>query len=37
MNFEIMPELKFPFAYPIVLGLMALIGSGMYLYIRRSG
>jgi len=37
MNFEIMPELKFPFAYPIALGLMALIGSGMYLYFRRTG
>jgi magnesium transporter len=37
MNFETMPELKFPFAYPVALGLMALIGSGMYLYFRRTG
>jgi magnesium transporter len=37
MNFEIMPELKLPFAYPIALGIMALIGSGGYLYFRRSG
>jgi magnesium transporter len=37
MNFETMPELKFPFAYPTALGLMALIGSGMYLFFRRTG
>ena len=37
MNFETMPELKYAFAYPMALGLMALIGSGMYLYFRRSG
>ena len=37
MNFEIMPELKVPFSYPIALGFMVLIGSGMYLYFRRTG
>jgi magnesium transporter len=37
MNFETMPELKYAFAYPVALGLMALIGSGMYLYFRRTG
>jgi magnesium transporter len=37
MNFEWMPELKVPFAYPIALGLMGLIGSGMYLFFRRTG
>jgi magnesium transporter len=37
MNFETMPELKYPFSYPIALGLMALIGSGMYLFFRRKG
>jgi magnesium transporter len=37
MNFETMPVLKFPFAYQVALGLMALIGSGMYLYFRRTG
>jgi magnesium transporter len=37
MNFETMPELKYPFAYPIALGLMALIGSGMYPYFRKYG
>jgi magnesium transporter len=37
MNFETMPELKYPFAYPAALGLMTLIGSGMYLFFRRTG
>jgi magnesium transporter len=37
MNFEIMPELKFPFAYPVALGLMALIAAGMYRFFRRGG
>ena len=37
MNFETMPELKFPFAYPIAIGLMVVIGAGMYQYFRRSG
>jgi magnesium transporter len=36
MNFEAMPELKYPFSYPTALGLMALIGFGMYLYFRRN-
>jgi magnesium transporter len=37
MNFETMPELKYTFSYPMALGFMALIGSGMYLYFRRTG
>ena len=37
MNFENMPLLKSPFGYPIALGLMAIIGSGMYLYFSRTG
>jgi magnesium transporter len=37
MNFETMPELKFPFAYPVALGLMALIAAGMYRFFRRGG
>ena len=37
MNFETMPELKFPFAYPIAVGLMVLIGAGMYQYFCREG
>jgi Mg2+ and Co2+ transporter CorA len=32
-----MPELKYPLAYPIALGFMALIGSGMYFFFRRTG
>jgi magnesium transporter len=37
MNFEGMPELKSAFGYPLALGLMALIGSAMYLFFRRGG
>ena len=37
MNFSAMPELGFSFGYPVALGLMALIGSGMYLFFRRNG
>jgi magnesium transporter len=37
MNFESMPELKYPFAYPVALGLMAVIGAGMYRFFRRGG
>jgi magnesium transporter len=37
MNFEGMPELKHPFAYPSVLGAMIIIASIMYLYFRKSG
>ena len=37
MNFEVMPELRYPFAYPVAVGSMALIASGMYLYFRKKG
>jgi magnesium transporter len=37
MNFEIMPELKYPFAYPLALGFMTAVGLGMYLFFRRTG
>ena len=37
MNFEDMPELKVAYAYPIALGVMTLVGAGMYLFFRRSG
>jgi Mg2+ and Co2+ transporter CorA len=37
MNFEGMPELKVPFSYPMALGLMALVGTGMYIFFRRQG
>jgi magnesium transporter len=37
MNFEIMPELKFPWAYPILLVVMAVVGALMIIYFRRKG
>ena len=37
MNFETMPELKYTFSYPVALGIMAALGSGMYLYFRKRG
>ena len=36
MNFEVMPELKHPFAYPVAIGSMVLIASGIYLYFRKK-
>ena len=36
MNFTAMPELNYPYAYPIALGSMALVGWGMYLFFRRN-
>jgi Mg2+ and Co2+ transporter CorA len=32
-----MPELAYANAYPIALGVMMLLGSGMYLYFRSRG
>ncbi len=37
MNFEFMPELHHPWAYPGILGLMALIAIGMLVFFRRKG
>lgn len=37
MNFESMPELKFSFAYPVVLGIMIIVALSMYLYFKKSG
>ena len=37
MNFEGMPELKNPFAYPVAIGIMILVAASMYLYFRKSG
>ena len=34
MNFKYMPELNVPWAYPVVLGVMALITAGMLWYFR---
>ncbi len=36
MNFEHMPELKFPWAYPVVWGVMVVIGILMLVYFRRK-
>ncbi len=37
MNFEHMPELKWPYAYPAVLGLMGVVALGLTVYFRRRG
>ena len=37
MNFEHMPELAWPWAYPALLGAMALIAVGMLAWFRRKG
>jgi magnesium transporter len=36
MNFEFMPELKWPFAYPFLLGLMIVVAFAMLVYFRRK-
>ncbi|GHV91770.1 magnesium and cobalt transport protein CorA [Spirochaetia bacterium] len=35
MNFSHMPELEYPYAYPIVWGIMALIAIGMIVFFKR--
>lgn len=37
MNFAHMPELDLPHAYPAAIGIMLMIGVGMYLFFRRAG
>lgn len=37
MNFEHMPELKEPLAYPIVLGAMGSVALGLFIYAKRKG
>jgi magnesium transporter len=37
MNFDFMPELRHPLAYPVVLGLMLAIALGMLAFFRRKG
>ncbi len=37
MNFRYMPELAWPWAYPVLVGLMFGTGLGMLLYFRRLG
>ncbi|PLX32260.1 MAG: magnesium and cobalt transport protein CorA [Ignavibacteria bacterium] len=36
MNFDVMPELRIPWAYPAVLSLMAAVGVVMFLFFRRK-
>ena len=37
MNFEVMPELKSPIAYPLLLSVMAVTVVGMLIYFKRLG
>lgn len=37
MNFENMPELRFTYAYPAALGLMAVLMGGLLWFFRRNG
>jgi magnesium transporter len=37
MNFEWMPELKWPWGYPMALGLMLVTAVGPYLWFKRKG
>jgi len=37
MNFEVMPELHFRYAYPIALGGMVVVAGGLYAYFRSRG
>jgi magnesium transporter len=37
MNFKYMPELDFPYGYPMALALMFVSGLVPYLYFRRKG
>jgi magnesium transporter len=37
MNFESMPELRWPWGYPLALLLMIVAGAAPYLYFRRKG
>jgi magnesium transporter len=36
MNFKVMPELEWPWGYPVALGVMVLIAAAMILWFRRS-
>jgi magnesium transporter len=37
MNFEYMPELRIPWAYPALWGIMLVLAGGMVVYFRRKG
>jgi len=36
MNFEFMPELKWPFAYPVLIGVMLIVAFAMLVFFRRK-
>lgn len=36
MNFEFMPELRWRYGYPFALGLMAVVGVGLYAYFKKK-
>jgi magnesium transporter len=35
MNFDVMPELRFSYGYPVVMGVMLLIAAGMLIFFKR--
>ena len=37
MNFEHMPELRWTFGYPLVLGVMVIVTSALYYKFKKSG
>jgi len=37
MNFDVMPELRWRFGYPLVLGIMAALCGGLFWRFRRIG
>lgn len=37
MNFDVMPELRWRYGYPLVLASMAAIAAGVYVWFRRKG
>jgi magnesium transporter len=37
MNFDFMPELHFPYAYPVMPGVMLAIAAGLWRYFKRKG
>jgi Mg2+ and Co2+ transporter CorA len=37
MNFEVMPELRYPLAYPLTIAGMVVLGLGLLWWFRRSG
>jgi len=37
MNFDTMPELKHPYSYPMALGFMLLVASGVGWFLRKRG